>query len=254
MSYSEMQSQELNSQIEKINNLVSKYVGEIKILNKDNPITDCIPGTLCYAQQITQQLKNEYLIALEEVKNSSNKLTKAEKNYITNTQGEYGYYQLLVKRATKLANDEAIKLFNKFISSLNETQYIIETLNTNYNNNVYLSDISEQTTANNTNLQDAISNTNTDNITKNRKSYYEQEEYNTLKRWHLFWFYVYIFLLLIFALAIFLTESEYSFMSKMGILTLFILYLFGIKYIIIGLVNIYEFSTNVFPKNIYLNI
>ena len=254
MSYSEMQSQELNSQIEKINNLVSKYVGEIKILNKDNPITDCIPGTLCYAQQITQQLKNEYLIALEEVKKSSNKLTKAEKNYITNTQGEYGYYQLLVKRATKLANDEAIKLFNKFISTLNETQYIIETLNTNYNNNVYLSDISEQTTANNTNLQDAISNTNTDNITKNRKSYYEQEEYNTLKRWYLFWFYVYIFLLLIFALAIFLTESEYSFMSKMGILTLFILYLFGIKYIIIGLVNIYEFSTNVFPKNIYLNI
>ena len=123
-----------------------------------------------------------------------------------------------------------------------------------YSNNVYLSDISEQTTANNANLQDAISNTNTDNITKNRKSYYEQEEYNTLQRWYLFWFYVYIFLLLVFALAIFLTNSDYSFMSKLGFLTLFILYLFGIKYIITGLVNIYKFSTNVFPKNIYLNI
>jgi hypothetical protein len=254
MSYSELQSQELNAQIEKINNLVSKYVGEIQILNNDKPIADCIPGTLCYAQKITEELRDEYLAALEKVKNSPNELREAEKNYITNTQGDYGYHQLLLQRATKIANDEAINLFNKFTDTLNETQYIIETLNTNYSSNVYLSDIFEQTTANNANLQDAINNTNADNITKNRKSYYEQEEYNTLKRWYLFWFYVYIFLLLIFALAIFLTYSDYSFMSKLGFLTLFILYLFGIKYIIIGIVNIYNFSTNLFPKNIYLNI
>jgi hypothetical protein len=254
MSCSELQNQELNAQMEKINNLVSKYVGQIKILNNGKPITDCIPGTLCYAQKITQELKDAYLVALEKVRISPIELREAEKNYITNTQGEYGYHQLLVQRATKLATDEAVKLFDKFIETLNETQYTIETLNTNYSSNVYLSDISEQTTANNENLQDAISNTNTDNITKNRKSYYEQEEYNTLKRWYLFWFYVYIFLLLVFTLAIFLTNSDYSFMSKLGFLTLFILYLFGIKYIINGLVYIYKFSTNLFPKNIYLNI
>jgi hypothetical protein len=112
MSYSELQSQELNAQIEKINNLVSKYVGEIQILNNDKPIADCIPGTLCYAQKITEELRDEYLAALEKVKNSPNKLREAEKNYITNTQGDYGYHQLLLQRATKIANDEAIKLFN----------------------------------------------------------------------------------------------------------------------------------------------
>ena len=254
MSCSELQNQELNAQMEKINNLVSKYVGQIKIFNKGKPITDCIPGTLCYAQKITQELKDAYLAALEKVRISPIELREAEKNYIVNEQGEYAYHQLLVNRATKLASDEAVKLFDKFIERLNETQYIIETLQTSYSANVYLSDISEQTTANNSNLQDAISNTNTDNITKNRKSYYEQEEYNTLKRWYLFWFYVYILLLLVFALAIFLTDSDYSFLSKLGFLTLFILYLFGIKYIINGLVYIYKFSTNLFPKNIYLNI
>jgi len=254
MSCSELQNQEFNSQMEKINNLVSKYVGQIKTLNKGKAITDCIPGTLCYAQKITQELKDAYLAALEKVRISPIELREAEKKYITNTEGEYGYHQLLVKRATKLANDEAVKLFDKFIQTLNESQYTMETLNSNYSSNVYLSDISEQTTANNENLEDAISNTNTDNITKNRKSYYEQEEYNNLKKWYLFWFYIYIFLLLVFALAIFLTENDYSFMSKLGFLTLFILYLFSIKYIISGIVSIYNFSTNLFPKNIYLNI
>lgn len=255
MSCSELQNQEVNTQIEKINKLVSQYVGQIKTSN-NNSInnTNCNPGTLCYAQKITQGLKDAYLAALEQVRVSPIELRDAEKKYLINTKGEYGYHKLLVQRATKVANDDAVILFDKFTNTLNETQYIMETLNTSYNNNVYLSDISEQTTANNSNLEDAISNTNSDNITKNRKSYYEQEEYNSLKRWYLFWFYIYIFLLLVFALAIFLTNSDYSFMSKMGFLTLFILYLFGIKYIIIGLVSIYKFSTNVFPKNIYLNI
>ena len=255
MSCSELQSEELNTQIDKINNLVSQYVGKIqKINNKGDSITDCIPGTLCYAQKITQELKDAYLAALEKVRISPIELREAEKKYITNIKGEYGYHQLLVQRATNLAHDEAIKLFDKFTETLNETQYTIETLLTLYQNGLFLTDIGEQTLANNANLGDAISNINTDNVTKNRKSYYELEEYNTLKRWYLFWFYIYIFFLFVFALAIFLTDSDYSFMSKMGILTLFILYLFGIKYIIIGLIYIYNFSTNLFPKNIYLNI
>lgn len=255
MSCSELQNEELNAQIDKINNLVSKYVGKIQTINnKSNSVTDCIPGTLCYAQKITQELKDAYLSALEQVRISPIELREAEKNYITNIKGEYGYHQLLVQRATTLAHDEAIKLFDKFTDTLNETQYTLETLMTLYNNGLYLTDISEQTTANNDSLRGEISNINTDNITKNRKSYYELEEYNTLKRWYLFWFYIYIFFLLVFTLAIFLTNSDYSFMSKMGILTLFILYLFGIKYIIIGLISIYNFSTNLLPKNIYLNI
>ena len=255
MSCSESQNQEVNAQIEKINKLVSQYAGQIKTKNnKGKSNTNCNPGTLCYARKTTQELKDAYLAALEQVRVSPIELRDAEKKYLTNTKGEYGYHKLLVQRATKVANDDAHILFDKFINTLNETQYIMETLITSYDNNIYLSDISEQTTANNSNLEDAISNTNSDNITKNRKSYYEQEEYNSLKRWYLFWFYIYIFLLLVFALAIFLTNSDYSFMSKMGFLTLFILYLFGIKYIILGLVYIYKFSTNLFPKNIYLNI
>jgi len=255
-SCSELQNEELQAQIDKINNLVGNYVDQIKTINNGNgkTITDCIPGTVCYAQKITQELKDAYLAAVEKVRISPIELREAEKNYITNTQGDYGYHQLLVKRATIIARDEAVKLFDKFTDTLNETQYTMETLEASFSANLYMSDVSEQTTANNGNLQDAISNTNTDNITKNRKSYYEQEEYNTLQRWYLFWFYVYICLLLVFAMAIFLTDSDYSFMSKLGFLTLFILYLFGIKYIIIGLVYIYKFSTNIFPKNIYLNI
>ena len=254
MSYSETESQQLNSQLEKINSLVAKYVGEIKTSGNNNSIEDCIPGTSCYANKISKNIEDAYFKALENAKFAPSELQDAEKKYLTDKLGENEYRKFLIESASKKANDEAIKLFDKFTNTLNETQYIIETLTTIFNNNLYLSDIFHQTNSNNKNLQDAINNRNTDNITKNRKSYYEQEEYTSLKRWYFFWFYIYIFLLLVFTLAIFLTESEYSFMSKMGILTLFILYLFGIKYIIIGIVNIYEFSTNVFPKNIYLNI
>jgi len=254
-SCSELQNQQLQEQIDKINNLVSNYVDKIQTIKNNGKISsDCNPGSVCYAQKITQQLKDAYLAALEKVRISPIELREAEKNYITNTQGDYGYHQLLVQRATAIAKDEGLKLFDKFIEVLNESEYTTRTLQASYSANLYMSSVSEQTSANNSNLQDAISNTNTDNITKNRKSYYEQEEYNTLKKWYLFWFYVYICLLLVFTMAIFLTNSDYSFMSKLGFLTLFILYLFSIKYIIIGIVNIYNFSTSVFPKNVYLNI
>jgi flagellar biosynthesis/type III secretory pathway M-ring protein FliF/YscJ len=253
MSCSELQNQEVSEQIDKINNLVSDYVGEIKINNNDDkPNTDCIPGTLCYAQNITQQLKDAYLAALEKVRVSPIELRDAEKNYVTNTEGTYGYHQLLVKRATKVANDEAVKLFDKFMATLNETTYITETLQAvnTINRGLTLSSGEAATSG----LQDDVNNLNIDNITKNRKSYYELEEYDNLKKWYLFWFYIYIFLLLVFGIAMFLTNSDYSFMSKLGFLTLFILYLFGIRYIIYGLIFIYIFLTNLFPKNIYMNI
>jgi hypothetical protein len=251
MSCSDLQSQEVSDQIDKINNLVSEYVGEINI-NNDKPNTDCIPGTLCYAQKITQQLKDAYLVALENVRVAPIELKNAEKNYITNTQGDYGYHQLLVNRATKVANDVAVKLFDKFMSTLNETTYIVETLQAVYTINKGLTLTSGQGETDE--LQGDIDNLNIDNMTKNRKSYYELEEYNNLKKWYLFWFYIYICLLFVFGIAIFLTNSDYSFMSKLGFLTLFILYLIGIKYIIYGLIYIYIFLTNLFPKNIYMNI
>ena len=253
MSCTDLQNQEVSDQIDKINNLVSEYVGEINIdNNSDKPNTDCIPGTLCYAQKITQQLKDAYLVALENVRVAPIELRNAEKNYVTNTQGDNGYYQLLVKRATKVANDEAVKLFDKFMSTLNETTYIVETLQAVHtiNKGLTLSSGADGTDG----LQEDINNLNIDNMTKNRKSYYELEEYNNLKKWYLFWFYIYICLLLVFGIAIFLTNSDYSFMSKLGFLTLFILYLIGIKYIIYGLIYTYIFCTNLFPKNIYMNI
>jgi len=250
MSCSEAQSQEVTDQIDKINNLVSQYVGQIKLANNGVPNIDCIPGTLCYAQTITQQLKDAYLAALEKVRVSPIELRDAEKKYIINTKGEYGYHQLLVKRASEVAKDEAVKLFDKFLANLNESTYIIETLQALNTINKGLSSSEGETDG----LQEDVNDLNTDNITKNRKSYYELEEYNNLKKWYLFWFYIYISLLLVFGIAMFLTHSDYSFMSKLGFLTLFILYLIGIKYIIYGLVSIYNFLTTLFPKNIYLNI
>jgi hypothetical protein len=252
MSCSEAQSQEVMDQVDKINNLVSQYVGEIKLANNGVPNTDCIPGTLCYAQTITQQLKDAYLAALEKVRVSPIELRDAEKKYIVNTQGDYGYHQLLVKRASEVAKDEAVKLFDKFLVNLNESTYVIETLQAVNTINKGLT--MSSTTAETDGLQEDVNNINIDNITKNRKSYYELEEYNNLKNWYLFWFYIYIFLLLVFGIAMFLTNSDYSFMSKLGFLTLFILYLIGIKYIIYGLIHIYNFLTNLFPKNIYMNI
>lgn len=80
MSCSDLQNQEVSDQIDKINNLVSEYVGEINIdNNNDKPNTDCIPGTLCYAQKITQQLKDAYLVALENVRVAPIDLRNAEK-------------------------------------------------------------------------------------------------------------------------------------------------------------------------------
>ena len=79
-SCSDIQREELKAQIDKINNLVGNYVGQIKTINNGNgsTISDCIPGTICYAQKITQQLKDAYDAAVEKVKVSPGELREAE--------------------------------------------------------------------------------------------------------------------------------------------------------------------------------
>jgi len=216
--------------------------------------TSCLVGSDCYNRTQASALKNTYSQAQYNMDNASAQYKDAKKNYIINTQGE----QVYETQNQQEINAEA----SAFVLKKTETFSLYLQTAVNNNNNFssivdsskYVDDVFLQITKNNMDLERNIINTDNDILTNDRKKYYEQENYDTLDWWYKLWLYIYILLLVVFAIAIFLANSQFSIMSKVGILILFIAYIFITKPIILWLFSVMRLLYSFLPKNVYLSL
>jgi hypothetical protein len=235
-----------NTQITSLINSLNDHINSANI--------SCPPNSECYKKKETATLKNAYLQAEYTLKDAPNNFKTAKKNYITYVDGEASYNEMnkneIEKEAIANAKDK-IKLFidNWKLAVNNNLAY-----STTIDSASYINEVLINITQNNLNLQNNVNNTSDDILTNDRKSYYEQENYDNLKWWYNFWLYIYIFLLIVFTIAIFIGNSEYTIMSKVGILILFIAYIFIMKPIFLFVVYIIRTINSFLPKNIYLSI
>jgi hypothetical protein len=213
---------------------------------------DCGIGTQCYNDKITEELKQLYLEAKNNLANAPGVLNEREKKYFISKYGEYYYNNLLKERAKNEASSHVVIEIDNYVKdthvALGKTETVSAATKTYEDMDVILS----QATDTNKQLINEISKLNNSNLTNNRRSYYEQENYNILKKWYYIWFYIYIILLIIFVFTIFLTDSTLSIMSKISIILLFILYLFIAKPILIIIINFIYYIISFIPKNFYL--
>jgi hypothetical protein len=241
-------------QDENITNQINKMIEQVNdALAKSESSLTCGPD--CQAQENIKTLRQIYLDAQLNLQTAPTTLSVAEKNYLVSTLGEVGYSDYMTTRYSVQASqigDKITSSFEKVATESTNLSDIYETLYTNYD---YLEDLYNNYTTVNTDLKKDINQSTGDVVTSDRKTYYESQNYNYLKNWYTVYKFVYIVIIIIFIIFLFVRKSEYSFVSRVFILILFILYPIYITQSVFWIWNnvilrIWE----LLPSNIYKSI
>ena len=98
---------------------------------------------------------------------------------------------------------------------------------------------------------DEIELTEDDIIMNDRKTYYENQNYNTLTDWYMFFSWIYWLLGIIFIISIFIVKNDLTIKTKIIYTVNIVLYFLLMKYIIIYILKLLFYLYNLLPKNVY---
>jgi len=241
-------------QDENMTNLINQMMDQVDAaLAESAKSLTCGPD--CQAQENIQTLRQIYLDAQLNLQTAPTTLSVAEKNYLVSTLGEAGYSDYMTTRYSVQASQIGDKITTSFEKTVTESTKLSDLYETVYTNYDYLEDLYNNYTTVNTALKTDINNATGDVVTSDRKTYYESQNYNYLKNWYTVYKFVYIVIIIIFIIFLFVRKSEYSFVSRVFILILFILYPIYITQSVFWIWNnvilrIWE----LLPSNIYKSI
>lgn len=241
-------------QDENMTNLINQMMDQVDAaLAESAKSLTCGPD--CQAQENIQTLRQIYLDAQLNLQTAPTTLSVAEKNYLVSTLGEAGYSDYMTTRYSVQASQIGDKITTSFEKTVTESTKLSDLYETVYTNYDYLEDLYNNYTTVNTALKTDINNATGDVVTSDRKTYYESQNYNYLKNWYTVYKFVYIVIIIIFIIFLFIRKSEYSFVSRVFILILFILYPIYITQSVFWIWNnvilrIWE----LLPSNIYKSI
>ena len=152
-------------------------------------------------------------------------------------------------------NEKADKIVsilkNNFNNSSSEALQMLDSYNSLYLNLNNVVELVNKYLKENDILEKDIKNVSSDILTNDRKTYYEEQSINRLKKFYNWMKYLYIFIIIVFLFCIFLVPNNMSFNNKIFIFILLCLYPFVIHPIFRLLNWIYEKIMNIMPKNVY---
>ena len=206
----------------------------------------------CRKQRETDKLKQNYLTSQTNLASASNQVQVAKKNYVTFTQGDSGYNDLLDSELQKKAQEIADKFTEYFENDSKEITTQIDTyegLLINFKNvaELYLKYKTENVQL----IKDLKDETN-DVLTNERKTYYEDQKIGGLKG---FYYYIllgiYIICLIGFIIFSLMYPSQTSLIKKLVTFICFILLPFFSTWILEKFIYLIYTLYELLPKNVY---
>ena len=98
---------------------------------------------------------------------------------------------------------------------------------------------------------DEVELTQDDILMNDRKTYYENQNYNILLDWYMFFSWIYWLLGIIFIISIFIVKNDLTVKTKIIYTVNIVLYFLLMKYIIIYILKLLVYLYNLLPKNVY---
>ena len=206
----------------------------------------------CRKQREADNLKQNYLNSQTNLASASNQVQVAEKKYITFTQGQSGYNDLLDNQLQEKAEQITNKFTEYFETDSQEIKTQIETyqgLLLNFKNvaELYLKYKKE-----NIQLIKDLKNETNDVLTNERKTYYEDQKIDGLKR---FYYYIllgiYIICLIGFIIFSLMYPSQADLKIKLATIIGFILLPFFSTWILGKIIYLIYKVYDLLPKNVY---
>lgn len=253
------------SDINQVNNLQDK-IAQLTQTNKLNQSTqlnkfnafikqasDAIMcNTDCQRKRDSEKLKQKYIDSKMNLASASNQVQVSEKNYVTFTEGQPAYNELLDKRFSEKAD----KISEKFQENFDEETGIVYTQIDTYASllinfkNVF--DLFLKYKKENKELFKELKEESNDVLTNERKTYYEDQQIDTLKFYYFYFLFIlYIIVVLCFGIFSLMYPSQSSFLKKLAIFIGLIFLPFISTYILGFIISIFYKIYNILPKNVY---
>ena len=226
-------------------------------VNKLNSLIDTANNSLacdedCQNSQTAQSLKTTYLNAKNNLVLAEPEYQVAKKNYYTYVDGQSGYNQ----RMENELNQQASTFVANFKSSYNNELEKISAQIMSYDglliNFRNIIDLYKQYKRENVKLFKDLKNNTNDILTNDRKTFYEDQQIDTLNVYY-YYFILIIYIAVVICLLVFSLRyhTDYSLKSRGIIFVFFIILPFISTFLLGKVVQFMYFLYSLLPKNVY---
>ena len=219
------------------------------LLNQSSDSLLCGPN--CQQTRAQEELQQKYLDAQTNVQTAPIYLKEAKKEYYLQVKGQSAYNQMIEQDLTTEANKIAFQLIREFKKQVDESKLLNIYYNSDIINSKNTKELYNAYRDENKELEIQIRDSYSDVLTNDRKTYYEIQEYDSLKWWYTLFLTCYYILALVFFGTIILSNNQMNLWIKLFSVVLLIIYPY-----IIGPIGGYirAFVNEIkkqLPKNVY---
>ena len=209
-------------------------------------------GPVCQQKKTEDSLKEKYLNAQTNLLSAPNQIDDAEKNYITFSQGESAYDELFEAKLQKEAEQNANN-FKDFqdvqIKNIQQKLSSYEGLLLNYKN---IADLYLKYKNENVELETHIRKSSNDILTSERKTYYQDQQSDSLKFYYYYIFFtIYNICVICFGIFSFIYPSQTDWKIRLATFIGLILLPFVSTWILGLFIYIIYAIYGILPKNVY---
>ena len=211
-------------------------------------------GPECQETKEANNALKKYQEAQLALFNGPLELEDTSKTYYTVTQGEEAAEKFSEERMKDLANqigNTYLEVFDDIVETSKSLSNLYEANLINFSNSKTLSSTVEKQNQDQTTL---LTETQSLASTSDRKTFYENQELETLRYWYRIYYYIYILIVLTFLLSMFIVKSEVPFKRQVYILIFLILWFFFGDKAIKFTVNFIKDIFGLIPENVYLTL
>uniref|UniRef100_A0A6C0IJC9 Uncharacterized protein n=1 Tax=viral metagenome TaxID=1070528 RepID=A0A6C0IJC9_9ZZZZ len=208
----------------------------------------------CQRQKTIDDLKNKYLAAKTNLITAPSQVESSYKNYLVYLEGEPAYLEYreseLHAKAEQITNTiqkDVTNIINTEKRNVNTYDGLLINLN-----NIY--EYYERYLKENIELENKLKIMTSDIVTNDRKTYYEEQGIESLKKYYIIIFIFYAIVVVSFIVCCFVVPSNLSIKVKIVILVLLIIYPFISSWLLTQIIHLYDKTAELLPKNVYKNI
>ena len=206
----------------------------------------------CQNLQTQKELYNKLLDAKTNLVSAPDQVKTAEKNYYTFSEGPTGYQRYntaQIKAEAALVVQGLKKDFDEKYNDSVDINKLYQSLYVNEQNTQQLYQVHLDK---NVVLQDQIDEKSNDIYTNDRKSFYENQELESLKGWHIFGAWIYAIIVISYFICMFFIHSRLTMFRRFLILLVLIIYPIISTRLSLFIIKKIYYLWSFLPKNVYM--
>ena len=208
----------------------------------------------CQKQKKINELKKTYIAAKTNLITAPTQVDTSFKNYLVYLEGEPAYLEYketeLESKAEQITNtiqQDITKIISDETRNINTYDGLLINLN-----NIY--EYYEQYLKENIELENKLKIMKSDIVTNDRKTYYEEQGIESLKKYYIIIFIFYVVVVVSYIICCFVIPNDLTIGKKIGVFVLLVIYPFISSWLLTQLIHLYHKISELLPKNVYKNI